>query len=84
MSDTKKYYYLRLKDNFFQSPNVRYLETMKNGCEYIVLLLKLQLLSINIAIESVDINMSIFFIFMVLYLPSDILTSRSGSNYNRL
>ncbi|MFQ9062865.1 MAG: phage replisome organizer N-terminal domain-containing protein [Oscillospiraceae bacterium] len=32
---------------FFQSPNVRYLETMKNGCEYIVLLLKLQLLSIN-------------------------------------
>ena len=47
MSDTKKYYYLRLKDNFFQSPNVRYLETMKNGCEYIVLLLKLQLLSIN-------------------------------------
>ena len=39
MSDTKKYYYLRLKDNFFQSPNVRYLETMKNGCEYIVLLL---------------------------------------------
>lgn len=47
MSDTKKYYYLRLKDNFFQSPNVRYLETMKNGYEYIVLLLKLQLLSIN-------------------------------------
>ena len=47
MSDTKKYYYLRLKDNFFQSPNVRYLETMKNGCEYVVLLLKLQLLSIN-------------------------------------
>lgn len=47
MSDTKKYYYLRLRDNFFQSSNVRYLETMKNGYEYIVLLLKLQLLSIN-------------------------------------
>ena len=47
MPDTKKYYYLRLKDNFFQSSNVRYLETMKNGYEYIVLLLKLQLLSIN-------------------------------------
>ena len=47
MSDTRRYYYLRLKDDFFQRPNVLYLETLKNGYEYIVLLLKMQLLSIN-------------------------------------
>lgn len=47
MSDTRRYYYLRLKDDFFQKPNVLYLETLKNGYELIVLLLKMQLLSIN-------------------------------------
>ena len=34
MSDNKKYYYLKLKDNFFDSDEIKILEQMKNGYKY--------------------------------------------------
>lgn len=44
---TRKYFYMRLKDDFFRSQNMIYLQTMKNGYELTVLLLKLYLLSVS-------------------------------------
>lgn len=43
----KKYYWLKLKDNFFEQEDIRLVEGMKNGKDYIIFLLKLQLKSIN-------------------------------------
>ncbi|WP_297522982.1 phage replisome organizer N-terminal domain-containing protein [uncultured Clostridium sp.] len=43
MSDNKKYYYLKLKDDFFDSPEIKVLESMTNGYKYSNLLLKLYL-----------------------------------------
>ena len=31
MADNKKYYYLKLKENFFDSPEIKVLEAMQNG-----------------------------------------------------
>ena len=45
MSDNKKYYYLRLKDNFFDGDELKILESMKDGYLYSNILLK-QALSI--------------------------------------
>ena len=47
MSDNKKYYYLRLKDNFFDSDELKILESMKDGYLYSNILLKLYLRSIK-------------------------------------
>ena len=47
MSDNKKYYYLKLKDNFFDSEEMKILESQKNGIEYQTLYLKLCLLSLK-------------------------------------
>ena len=47
MSDNKKYYYLKLKDNFFDSPEIKVLESMPNGYKYSNLLLKLYLKSLK-------------------------------------
>lgn len=43
MSDNKKYYYLKLKENFFDSAEIKVLESMPNGYKYSNLLLKLYL-----------------------------------------
>ena len=43
MSDNKKYYYLKLKEDFFDSPEIKVLESMPNGYKYSNLLLKLYL-----------------------------------------
>ena len=43
MSDNKKYYYLKLKEDFFDSPEIKILESMPNGYKYSNLLLKLHL-----------------------------------------
>lgn len=43
MADNKKYYYLKLKDNFFDSTEIKVLESMNNGYKYSNLLLKLYL-----------------------------------------
>ena len=47
MSDNKKYYYLKLKDDFFERPEIKVLESMQNGYKYSNLLLKLYLKSLR-------------------------------------
>ncbi|MBU3146607.1 phage replisome organizer N-terminal domain-containing protein [Clostridium sp. CF012] len=47
MSDNKKYYYLKLKDNFFDSDEIKILENMPNGYKYSNILLKLNLMSLK-------------------------------------
>lgn len=43
MSDNKKYYYLKLKEDFFDSSEIKVLEAMPNGYKYSNLLIKLYL-----------------------------------------
>ena len=47
MSNNKKYYYLRLKENFFDSDELKILESMKDGYLYSNILLKLYLRSLK-------------------------------------
>ena len=47
MSDNKKYYYLKLKDNFFESDEMIILENMQDGYLYSNILLKLYLRSLK-------------------------------------
>ena len=47
MSDNKKYYYLKLKDNFFESEEMIILESMPDGYLYSNILLKLYLRSLK-------------------------------------
>lgn len=47
MSDNKKYYYLKLKENFFESEEMVLLESMENGIEYSLILLKMYLRSLK-------------------------------------
>lgn len=47
MSDNKKYYYLKLKENFFESEEMVLLESMENGMEYSLILLKMYLRSLK-------------------------------------
>lgn len=47
MSDNKKYYYLKLKDNFFDTDEMALLESMQDGYMYSNVLLKLYLRSLK-------------------------------------
>lgn len=47
MSDNKKYYYLKLKDNFFDSDAMVVMESMPDGYKYSNILLKLYLRSLK-------------------------------------
>lgn len=47
MSDNKKYYYLKLKDNFFDREEIKLLERQENGYIYSNLYLKLCLMSLK-------------------------------------
>ena len=47
MSDIKKYYYLKLKDNFFESDQMIVLESMQDGYKYSNILMKLYLRSLK-------------------------------------
>ncbi|WP_273478758.1 phage replisome organizer N-terminal domain-containing protein [Ignavigranum ruoffiae] len=47
MSDNKRYYYLKLKDNFFDSDQMIVLESMPDGYKYSNILLKLYLRSLK-------------------------------------
>lgn len=47
MADNKKYYYIRLKENFFDSDNIIIIESMKNGLAFSNILLKLYLKSLK-------------------------------------
>ena len=48
MADNKKYYYMRLKENFFDSSEISLLESMPDGYLYSNILLKLYLRSVII------------------------------------
>lgn len=43
----KKFYWLKLKDDFFDTEEIKLIENMENGKDYIIFLLKLRLKSIN-------------------------------------
>lgn len=47
MSDNKKYYYIRLKENFFESEEILLLEDLEDGYKYSNILLKLYLRSLK-------------------------------------
>ena len=47
MADNKKYYYLKLKENFFESEELMLLEGQDNGMEYSLILLKMYLRSLK-------------------------------------
>lgn len=47
MADNRKYYYLKLKENFFDSDEIKILESMKDGYIYSNILLKLYLRSLR-------------------------------------
>ena len=47
MADNRKYYYLKLKENFFDSDSILLLEDMKDGILYSNILLKLYLKSLK-------------------------------------
>lgn len=47
MSDNKKYYYMRLKENFFDTNKMKVLESMQDGYKYSNILLKLYLMSLQ-------------------------------------
>lgn len=46
-TETKRYYWIKLKENFFDLETIDWLISQKNGCEYIVLYQKLCLLTAN-------------------------------------
>ena len=47
MADNKKYYYMRLKENFFDTNEMKVLESMQDGYKYSNILLKLYLMSLQ-------------------------------------
>ena len=47
MADNQKYYYMRLKENFFDSPELKTIESMRGGYKYSNILLKMYLLSLR-------------------------------------
>ena len=47
MAENKKYYYMRLKENFFNSPELIAVESMEKGSMYSNILLKMYLLSLR-------------------------------------
>lgn len=47
MSKSKRFYWIKLKENFFDLETIDWLMSQKNGCEYIVLYQKLCLLTAN-------------------------------------
>lgn len=47
MSENKKYFYMRLKENFFNSPELIAVESMERGYRYSNILLKMYLLSLR-------------------------------------
>ena len=47
MADKTKYYYLKIKENFFDSEDMKLLESMDNGYIYSNILMKMYLLSLK-------------------------------------
>lgn len=47
MADNKPYYYIRLKEDFFNSPEIKAIESLRGGYKYSNILLKMYLLSLR-------------------------------------
>lgn len=47
MSENKRYYWLKLKDDFFEDDTVQWLEEQDNGKDYVIFYLKLCLKSLQ-------------------------------------
>ena len=47
MKTTQRYYWLKLQENFFERDEIKIIESMPNGKDYILFYLKLMLKSIN-------------------------------------
>ncbi|SFA70713.1 phage replisome organizer N-terminal domain-containing protein [Clostridium frigidicarnis] len=47
MADNKKYYYLKIKDNFYDTEDIKLLQSMENGYMYSDILMKLYLKSLK-------------------------------------
>jgi hypothetical protein len=47
MSDNSKYYYLKLKDSFYDLPAIKAIESHQNGYEYICIMQKMYLRSLS-------------------------------------
>ena len=47
MAENKKFYWLKLRDDFFNTTEIKIMKSLPNGKDYIILLLQLRLLSIN-------------------------------------
>ncbi len=62
MADTKKYYWLKLKDDFFRDKRIKKLRRIAGGDTYTVIYLKMQLLSIKnngvLIYEGVEANLA--------------------------
>lgn len=43
MADNRKYYYIKLKENYFEQDNIKVLESMKNGHTYSLIIIKMYL-----------------------------------------
>ena len=58
MSDNRKYYYLKLKENYFDDDSIVLLESMQDGVLYSNILLKLYLKSLKQDRKSTRLNSS--------------------------
>lgn len=47
MNEDKRFYWLKLKEDFFNTTEIKIMKSLPNGKDYIILLLQLRLLSIN-------------------------------------
>jgi predicted phage replisome organizer len=72
MADDKKYYWLRLDRNFFKRHDIRIIESMKNGKEYVLFYMKLLL-------ESIDHEGSLRFNELIPY-NDDMLSTITNTN----
>lgn len=72
MADSKKYYWLKLKRDFFKRHDIRIIETMPNGKDYVLFYLKLLL-------ESVDHEGNLRFSDTIPYSP-DMLSVITNTN----
>lgn len=52
MSESHKYYYMKLKETFFNDSKILLLEQMQDGPLYILLLLKFYLISFTLSIRT--------------------------------
>lgn len=71
-NDNKKYYWLKLKNDFFNREEIKLIESMQNGKEYIIFYLKLLL-------KSIEDNGKLYFRNTIPYSPEMLASITSTS-----